>query len=327
MSASGHILPAIVLFVLSPAIGELLSGSSPPAEFFHPVRFLLLSALYGSGAILVRELTVCWQKGWFSLFLLGAAYGIIEEGLCCKSFFDPNWPDVGILGTYGRWLGVNWVWTFLLTIYHAVYSIAIPITLVELIFRERRGETWVSRKALTFLALLLSFITVVGFQVLPHPARVYRVSLLPVVLTIGVVISLFFLARQLPVPHSSDFVNRQVPRPFWFLAVGFLGTLLLFIFFGGLPKTKILPVITILLGLGITIIVAILVWNISGYGRLWSDLHRLALISGALGFFILLAPFHELANAKRPDNTAGMTAVGLATFILLLWLKRRLKQM
>ncbi len=49
--------PALVLFFLSPAIGELLSGSSPPAEFFSP--FLpVLAVLYGGGAILSRELAL-----------------------------------------------------------------------------------------------------------------------------------------------------------------------------------------------------------------------------------------------------------------------------
>jgi len=70
----------------------------------------LLASLYGSGAIIVRELKVRWKKNYVSMFILGAAYGIIEEGLMVKSFFDPNWMNLGILGSYGRWLGVNWVW-------------------------------------------------------------------------------------------------------------------------------------------------------------------------------------------------------------------------
>ena len=102
-----RILPAVVLFFLAPAIAELLSGSVPPVEFFNPFGFVLLTTLYGSGAILARELTIRWHKGWFGLFALGAAYGIIEEGLMVKSFFDPNWVDIGILGSYGRWAGVN----------------------------------------------------------------------------------------------------------------------------------------------------------------------------------------------------------------------------
>jgi len=122
--------PAWLLFFLSPAIAELLSGSMPPAEFFNPGGFILVAVLYGGGAILVRELTFRWRKGWASLLLLGAAYGIVEEGLLCKSFFDPNWPDVGILGEYGRWAGVNWIWSIQLTAYHASISIAAAILLV-----------------------------------------------------------------------------------------------------------------------------------------------------------------------------------------------------
>ena len=116
--------PALVLFLLVPAIAELLLGSAPPAEFFNPISFLLLASLYGSGAIIVRELKIRWNKGYVSLFVLGAAYGIIEEGLMVKSFFDPKWMDLGILGIYGRWQGVNWVWVEWLTIYHAIFSIA-----------------------------------------------------------------------------------------------------------------------------------------------------------------------------------------------------------
>ena len=100
-------IPPVTLFFLAPVIAELLSGSAPPAEFFRPIGLAVLTILYGGGAILVREITIRWKKGWISLLVLGAAYGIIEEGLMVKSFFDPNWTDLGILGTYGRWLGVN----------------------------------------------------------------------------------------------------------------------------------------------------------------------------------------------------------------------------
>jgi len=94
--------PALVLFFLAPAIGELLSGSTPPVEFFKPFSLFLLSALYGSGALLSRELALRWGKRWPTILALGLAYGIIEEGLMVKSFFDPAWIDLGVLGVYGR---------------------------------------------------------------------------------------------------------------------------------------------------------------------------------------------------------------------------------
>ena len=93
--------PGFVLFFLAPMVGELLSGSSPPVEFFNPFGLALLSLLYGGGAIIARELMRRWGKGWGALLLLGAAYGIVEEGLMVKSFFDPNWVDLGALGHYG----------------------------------------------------------------------------------------------------------------------------------------------------------------------------------------------------------------------------------
>lgn len=127
-----------MLFFLAPVMGELLSGSAPPVELFNPFGFMLLTSLYGSGALAIRELRVRWNKGIGTTLLLGAAYAVIEEGLMVASFFNPQWPDIGLLSEYGRWLGVNWIWAVMLTIYHAVYSIAIPIMLVELVYPDRR---------------------------------------------------------------------------------------------------------------------------------------------------------------------------------------------
>jgi hypothetical protein len=77
---------------------------------------------------LVRDYARRWQKGWRSILILGAAYGIIEEGIMVRSFFSPTWKDLGLLATYGRWLGTNWVWAEWLAIYHAIFSITILIS-------------------------------------------------------------------------------------------------------------------------------------------------------------------------------------------------------
>jgi hypothetical protein len=155
------------LFLLAPTIGELLSGSSPPGEFFKPVPLLLMAFLYGGGALLARELLRAWRKGWPTLLTLGIAYAIIEEGLCCKSFFDPNWPNVGIPGCYGRWLGVNWVRTTHLALYHTVFNILIPITLVEFLFPATRDVTWLGPRMSWTLTGLLAFVMVLGCFALP----------------------------------------------------------------------------------------------------------------------------------------------------------------
>ena len=130
--------PALALYLLSPIVGELLSGSAPPAEFFTPFGFTIMVLLYGGGAVTVRELKFRWRKGMGSLLLLGAAYGVLEEGLMVASFQNPHWQDIGILGVFGRWLGINWVWAVELTAYHSIVSIAVPIMLVELAYQKEK---------------------------------------------------------------------------------------------------------------------------------------------------------------------------------------------
>lgn len=56
-----------------------------------------------------------------------------------------------------------------------------------------------------------------------------------------------------------------------------------------------------------------------------NDLHRFALISGGLAFFILLAPLQEL-DKTRTDNPVGMGLVGLAFLVGLLLLGRRIQR-
>ena len=309
--------PALVLFFLAPAIGELLSGSSPPAEFFNPFGLLVMAALYGSGAILVRELRVRWDKGWPTVFVLGAAYGIVEEGLMVKSFFDPNWMDLGLLGTYGRWAGVNWVWSLNLTIYHAVVSIAIPILLVELLFPAQRDERWVGRRGMIGLSLLLLADVLLGFFLL----TLYRPPFVPYLLAIVATVVLFLVARRLPVREEAMH-SARVPRPLWFALLGFVAQFVFFFgIFWGLPEFGIPVLLTMLAAVAL---VALVAWGVRRMSRggAWNDEHRLALAGGVLMFFVLIAPLQEL-DETRVDNTTGMMLVGLVTFLFLLWLWRR----
>jgi hypothetical protein len=312
--------PALVLFFLSPAIGELLSSSAPPAEFFQPLGFAMLSVLYGGGALLARELVVRWGAGVPSLLVLGAAYGIAEEGLMCKSFFDPNWMDVGLLGEYGRWLGVNWVWTFELTIYHAAFSILIPVTLVGLLYPDRCDTPWLGRRGFAVVAVLWFLNGGLVFFAI----SAYRPPLLHLIAASVLIAGLYVLARRWPGDGAPIGREKRAWRP-WRLAVSiFLATVAFFALAWAVPQTGIHPLIVILLMLLLTAGVTWFAWRMSG--RIgFSDRHKLALVSGALGFFIfIMAPTREWAPGP-PDNPQGMVLVGLATLVFLVWLSRRLR--
>ncbi|MEW6568317.1 MAG: hypothetical protein AB1449_09170 [Chloroflexota bacterium] len=314
--------PALVLFLLSPAIGELLSGSSPPAEFSNPFGLMLLASLYGSGAILCRELTWRWKKGWPTLLALGAAYGIVEEGLMVKSFFDPSWMDLGPLGVYGRWAGVNWVWAVVLTAYHALFSISIPVLLVSLTFPARRGEAWLGRRSFRLLTGLLVFVVAFGFFALTP----YRPPWIPYLMAAACVFALYGLARKLPTPTRRVLESaHRLPGPVWFCVVGFAGTLVFFLMAWVVPNTQVPPTVNIaLIGGWLWWLGSRLARRlITRDGKEEARLHALA--AGALGFFILLAPLQEF-DPTRVDNTSGMTLVGLVALLALVLLYRQLRR-
>jgi hypothetical protein len=315
-----HRSPAAMLFLLAPLIGELLSGSAPPVEFFHPFGFVLLTSLYGSGALVIRELRVRWNKGIGTTLLLGAAYALIEEGLMVASFFNPEWPDLGQLSVYGRWLGVNWVWAVMLTMYHAVYSIAIPISLVELVYSDRRTQSWVSPR--TFRIVFGLFVSVIvlgffGFTVLTG----YTPPIIPYLVTIMLVFLVGYAAYHLPAAWGHGDTAMLPPKLLCLLGVA--GTFLFF--FGCWLMPSIIPswplgllILLMLLSLAIAFLIRYQWDRASVY-------HRFALVGGALAFFMVFAPLQEF-DTTRMDNTTGMTLIGVSCLSGLLLLYRHLNR-
>ncbi|MCI4329437.1 MAG: hypothetical protein L3J80_01035 [Thermoplasmata archaeon] len=126
-------LPWLLLILCSITFAEFLTGSTPVlVPLLDPLSAVFLVGLYGAGVLLVREAAIRWNKGWPTVLLLGAAYGIAEEGIGTKTFFGPK--GVGFLATYGHYAGVNWVWATELALFHAIFSIALPIAVVALMF-------------------------------------------------------------------------------------------------------------------------------------------------------------------------------------------------
>ena len=208
--------PLLFLLFLTPGIPEYLSASSQLTLLVisPPLFFGLLLAnlgLYGSGVILIREAMIRWKKGWASIFLLGVAYGIVEEGLALWTLFNPLAQPVGVLGFYGHWLGVNWVWTVGLLIFHSVYSIGLPIFLFGLVFPEMKSKSLVSGTRVTFsiLGLIIDcFALFVLESVIYQPYNPGG----GLMLFSGIVITILVVAaRKLP----ADFLKTKQSEPDW----------------------------------------------------------------------------------------------------------------
>jgi hypothetical protein len=208
--------PLLFLLLLTPGIPEYLSSSSDLTLLvISPIIFfgLLLAnlGLYGSGVILIREAMIRWKKGWASVFLLGVAYGIVEEGIALWTLFNPLAQPVGNLGFYGHWLGVNWVWTVGLLIFHSVYSIGLPIFLFGLVFPELKSKSLVSGTGITFsiFGLAIDCFALFVLESVIYPNYNPGGGLL---LFSGLVITIFVvIARKLP----GDFLKIKPSEPGW----------------------------------------------------------------------------------------------------------------
>src|SRR5262245_28810784 len=135
-----RIFPAVVLFLLSPFIGEILFGATPLSNI---QALIVVAPLYGGGALLIREVVRRGGGGWGNIALLGAAYAIVEEGIALGSMFNYDLFNAGAYGVHA--FGINWVWSQWTIGYHIVWSISLPILLAELLFPERREEPWLGR--------------------------------------------------------------------------------------------------------------------------------------------------------------------------------------
>lgn len=209
--------PLLFLLLLTPGIPEYLSSSSSLTLLLltpiltlagiPPIGLLLFIAnlgLYGSGVILIREAMIRWHKGYGTVVLLGMAYAIVEEGFALSTLYDPNSPQVQNLGVYGHWIGINWVWTAGLLIFHSVYSIALPIFIFGLVFPQLRRTSLVSSKKIAACILALTFDTILLASYVKYNPGI------GILLFSGLVIAGFtLLAKALP----SDIFKSDLDKP------------------------------------------------------------------------------------------------------------------
>lgn len=87
-------LAATTLFFLPAISVEVLSGNTTLANYISPINVIGLNLIYGGAALLIRETTVRWNKGFASILVLAAGYGMINEGLGTKGFFNPHFYAV-----------------------------------------------------------------------------------------------------------------------------------------------------------------------------------------------------------------------------------------
>jgi hypothetical protein len=309
------------LLFLAPVVGELVSGHQAPAEFFNPISFAVTALPYGCGALLCRECTRRWRRGWLSLLLLAIAYGLYEEGVVSRALFDPNWYELEAIGRYTHVAGVNWTYGIMLIHFHAAISVLSSVVLAELLCPERRREPWLTKGQAAACGLVLALWPPVLAWLARGDHPLYRPAPALWALTALGLVALVAAARwatDRPLP----IVTREVPHPGWFLALGSVNMTVVMATVFVLPEQDIQPPLIVLVAFllafdGLTLWL-LLRW--SGNGRSWGDHHQLALVAGLLAFFVL---FGVLADLERFE---GKSLVGLAAILALWRLHRRVAE-
>jgi hypothetical protein len=185
----------ITLFFVAPLVAEFLLGDLPLKLL--PV-LIMLAPMYGGGAVLIRETVRRTGRGWPSILLLGAAYGLIEEAYATQSLFNPDY-----LKMHAHWLAVGYIpalgigswWTLLTLNVHAFWSMGVSIALVEALVPEAAESPWLGRVGDTIVAVVfvLGVAANAEFQMKKDPFRASHAQFLSIAAVCLVLIVAAFL--------------------------------------------------------------------------------------------------------------------------------------
>jgi len=309
--------PILLLFILSPLIAELLFGSTPASRSF---QLIFETFFYGSAVLLIREIARRNHLGWISIILLGIAFGVIEECLLLQSVFNPNFLGNDL--TYGRTLGVNWVWAEYIIGYHAIWSITIPILVTELIFPNKSAHPWLSKTGLGITAVVYLLMSVAFYSTFVKLSG-FTTSLVHYLVAGGIVLGLIISSFYLPLKISLK-NHSNTPSSFITGLLAFGGSAVWLIFFSLIFKNGAgLP--SWIIELSGLLIVMILWFFITGWAnRSWDNNHRFSLAFGGLTASMLFGLVTLVQAGNQLDIICQVIFILIAMGLLFL-LKKRLK--
>jgi hypothetical protein len=296
-------LPALGLFFLSPLVAEFLLGNIPITAFY---AIITLAPLYGGGAVLIRELVRRRGWGYPTVVILALAYGVIEEGITTQSLFNPNYADLRLLDPgHISALGMGAPWTVFVLGLHTVWSITIPIVMMESVSRRPR-EPWLGKVGLSvYGALFLA--GVVATTAFGYTKDSFRASAGQ---DVGVGIAIVVLVAV------AVWVGRRTPRrttgsvpSAWIVGGAALVLSSGWMVVNDQVKNGWLEAI-LLLAIEVLAVFVLVTWS---RRTGWTRMHTLAAAGGAL----LTYAWHAFPEAPVFDAPRSADLIGNAVFALL----------
>ena len=312
-----RIAPAIALYFLSPLIAEFLLGDFPLSK----LGFLLfLAPFYGGGAVLIREIVRRTGHGWPTIITLALAYGIFEEAFTTQTLFNPDYLGLHLHllePAFIPALGISAWWTLFVLTLHTVWSISVPIVIMEALVPERAHTPWLKWLGLSIVTLLFVLIactmTVHQIQSDAHhfmaSNKQFAVS---TVCCVVVAIAAFLLPRRGTARRPG---NPPSPWITGALSLAASSTFLI------VPQRWGWGAVAIYLALDLLMIMAVTAWS-----RLeaWNGLHILSLGGGAALAYAWHAFIQQPVTGKADAAMRiGNAVLALGTILLLYAAARR----
>ncbi len=301
------------LFLLAPLVGEYLFGNIAITGL---AELILLAPLYGAGALLIREVTRRSGRGWPTMLILALAYGLYEEGPVDQMLWNPHYGgfDIGLAysETHVGWLGTSVQLLQDVVSLHTVWSICVPIALIEALDRGR-PRPWLGRVGLTVVAAVfvtgsafLAVVQIAADDFIASPAQYVGTSVVIVMLVV-----LAFVVGS----RSRQPVDADAPSPWVVGAVVLAATSL------GMGNKLLLGSVSAWWAVtGWFVIVGLVAPLLLRWSRRrgWGGRHRLALAGGALLTYVWLGfDQSRYLDVSRDIAVLGNVVFGLGAIALL----------
>jgi hypothetical protein len=312
-----RIAPAVALYLLSPLIAEFLLGDFP----INKLALLpFLAPFYGGGAVLIREVARRARRGWLTIITLGLAYGIFEEAFTTQTLFNPDYLGLHLYllePAFIPALGISaWWTTFVLTL-HTVWSISVPIAIVEALVPGRARTPWLKGLGIGIVTALFGLMawimTLRQVQTDSHHRMASRAQLVA-----SAACCFAVAAGAFVLPRRGEERRPGNPPNAWITGAIALAASSMFLV---VPRTWGWGAVAVYLALYAAIFGTTLAWSrLEG----WNQLHVLSLAGGAALAYAWHAFIQQPVTGKADATMrVGNAILALGTILLLYVAARR----
>ncbi|WNZ11878.1 hypothetical protein [Streptomyces sp. 11x1] len=310
------------LLVLSPISAEYLIGygesTGRPLELL--AGLLILAPLYGTVAVLIREITRRTGRGWPTILLLSAAFGVIQAGLIDQSLFDnevdadgPDWATEELV-TLIPGLGVDAASLLNYVGGHVIWSFAAPIAVVESCVPRIATRRWLGPVGVGVMVLLWALSAALIFNDTAADSTADPAQLIGAAVVAAALVAAAFTVRPARTQPSAK-------APSWWLVGGVTGV--------AWCASQLLPATWA--GVAVNVVaMVVLGWLLLRWSRRrgWGRRHVLAVAGSALvvraGLSFLVEPLG--ANVDYTVKYAVNAAMLGGVAVLLLMAAHRLRR-